>query len=122
MRQLLALVLALGILPRLTAGGPDTASLTTQIVGMSVGTNIELRLKNRQKMRGARGSVSNTGFMLVDARAGEHEIAFDDVVSVKLFTAKSHTMRNILIGVGIAVVGMGIATAVMLRCGPLGCR
>ena len=122
MRQVLSLVLALGMLTHLAAAGPDTASLTAQIVGMPLGANIELRLKNNQKMRGARGSVSNTGFMLVDARAGEHQIVFDDVVSVKQFTAKSHTVRNILIGVGIAVVALGITTAVMLRCGPLGCR
>ena len=60
--------------------------------------------------------------MLVDARAGERQIAFDDVVSVKQYTAKSHTTRNILIAVGIAVVGMGIAIGVLLRCGPFGCK
>jgi hypothetical protein len=122
MRHVLSLVLAVEILTRLAVAGPDAPSVKTQIVGMSVGTNIELRLKNKQKMHGARGSVSNTGFMLVDARAGEHQIAFDDVVSVKPFTAKSHTVRNILIGVGIAVVGMGIVIAVELRCGPFGCK
>ena len=64
MRHVLSLVLAVEILTRLAVAGPDAPSVKTQIVGMSVGTNIELRLKNKQKMRGARGSVSSTGFML----------------------------------------------------------
>jgi hypothetical protein len=82
--------------------------VTTQIVGMPLGAHIELRLKNKQKVRGARGAVSTTSFALVDSHAGERQIAFDDVVSVKLFTPKSHTMRNILIGVGITLVVLGI--------------
>jgi hypothetical protein len=106
----------------MAAASPDAAGVTTQITGMSLGTNIEIRLKDNQKLQGARGALTTTGFALVNARAAEQQIAFDDVASVRLFTAKSHTMRNILIGVGIAVVGMGIATGVMLRCGPLGCK
>jgi hypothetical protein len=122
MRQILSVVLALAMLPRLAPAAPDTTSVKTQIVGMPLGTNIELRLKNKQKMRGARGAVSDSGFALVDARAGEHQIAFDDVVSVKQFTTKSHTTRNILIGVGIAVAALGITAGILLRCGPLGCH
>jgi hypothetical protein len=122
MRQVLSLILALVILPRTAVAGPDTASVTAQVVGMSLGTNIEVRLKNKLTMRGARGAVSATGFMLVNARAAEQPIAFNDVVSVRPFNAKSHTLRYVLIGVGIAVVGMGITTAVLLRCGPLGCK
>lgn len=108
MRQLLSLVLVLGILTKSAAAGPDTASVTTQITAMPLGSNIERRLKNKQKMRGARGALSNSGFAPVDAHAGEKQIAFDDVASVKLFRLKSHTTRNILIGVGITLVVLGI--------------
>jgi hypothetical protein len=101
MRQLLSMVLALGIL----TAAPD---VTTQITAMPLGTNIEIRLKSKQRMRGARGAVLNSGFALVDAHAKEQQIAFDDVASVKLFTQKSHTTRNILIGVGITLVVLGI--------------
>ncbi len=108
MLQVLSAVLILGVLIQSAVASPDTASVTTQIVGMPVGTNIELRLKNKQIVRGARGAVSTTTFTLVDSHAGEKQIAFDDVASVKLFTPKSHTTRNILIGVGITLLILGI--------------
>jgi hypothetical protein len=108
MRQVLSAVLVLGVLIQSAAASPDTASVTTQIVGMPLGANIELRLKNKQKVRGARGAISATSFALVDSHAGEQQIAFDDVASVKLFTPKSHTTRNILIGVGITLLILGI--------------
>jgi len=107
-RQILSAVLVFGVLIQSAAASPDTASVTAQIAGMPLGTNIELRLKNKQKVHGARGATSATGFALVDSHAAEQQIAFDDVASVKLFTVKKHTGRNILIGVGITLVILGI--------------
>jgi hypothetical protein len=112
----------LAIVPPLADASPDIPSVTTQIVAMPLGTNIELRLKNKEKHRGSRGAVTNTGFALVDARGTEQQVAFDDVVSVKLYSAKSHTTRNILIGAGIALVGVAIWIGIELRCGPFGCK
>jgi hypothetical protein len=108
MRQALSAVLVCGFLIQSVAARPDTASLTSQIAGMPLGTNIELRLKTNQKLRGARGAVSTTGFALVDSHAAEQQIAFDDVASVKLYAVKKHTTRNILIGVGITLLVLGI--------------
>ncbi len=108
MRKALSAVLALGVLIQVAGASPDASSVTTQISGMPLGTNIELRLKNKQKIHGARGAVSATGFALVDSHAAEQQIAFDDVASVKLYAAKKHTTRNILIGVGITLVVLGI--------------
>ncbi len=122
MRQVLALVLTFLLLPRFVAAGPGTDGITTQIAGMPLGTNIEVRLKTKQRLRGARGAVTGTAFTLVSSHATEQQIAFDDVASVKLYSVKSHTTRNILIGVGIAVAALGITTAILLRCGPLGCH
>jgi len=107
-RQILSAVLVFGVLIQSAAASPDTASVTAQIAGMPLGTNIELRLKNKLKVHGARGAASATGFALVDSHAAEQQIAFDDVASVKLFTVKKHTGRNILIGVGITLVILGI--------------
>jgi hypothetical protein len=100
-----------------TAFGEDTVA--SQITAMPAGAKIELLLKNKQTIRGTRGPVSDAGFTLVDTRKAEHQIAFDDVVSVKQL--KSHTTRNILIGVGIGVAALGITAAILFRCGPLGC-
>ncbi|HEV1285731.1 MAG TPA: hypothetical protein VNU44_10480 [Bryobacteraceae bacterium] len=123
MRQILSLTLTMAMLTGLASATPDTAILTTQIVAMPQGANIELRLKNKEKLRGAKGAVSNTGFALLGAHAVERQIAFDDVVSVKSFNPKSHTTRNVLIIVGIGVVAtVGIIAAVALRCAPLGCN
>jgi hypothetical protein len=121
-REVLSLILTLAVLTRSASASPDTASVTTQIVGMPLGANIELRLKNKQKLRGSRGAVSNTGFALVDAHRAEQQIAFDDVVSVKPFSGKSHTTRNILIVAGIGVAAIGITLGILLRCGPFGCN
>ena len=108
MRQVLSMVLALGLLTQMAASGTDTAGITAKIAAMSLGTNIELRLKNQERTRGARGVVSNTGFVLVDSRGGERQIAFDDIESVKPYVHKSHTTRSILIGVGITLLVLGI--------------
>jgi hypothetical protein len=123
MRQALSVILTLTILSRLAPASPNTASLTAKIVAMPLGANIELRLKSKQKIRGARGAVSNTGFVLVDAHAAEQQIAFDDVVSVKEFSGKSHTTRNVVIIVAVAAVAtIAIVIGVALRCGPFGCN
>jgi hypothetical protein len=105
------------MLTRLASAAPDTASIRTQIAGMPVGTSIELRLKDKQKLRGARGTVSDFGFTLVDARSGERQIAFDNVASVKQVKIKSHTARNILIGVGIGVGAVAIVIVALARSG-----
>jgi hypothetical protein len=105
------------LLSRLAAAAPDTASIKTEIVSMPLGTSIELRLKDKQKVRGARGAVSDSGFTLVVARSGERQIAFDDVSSVKQVKAKSHTGRNILIGVGIGVGAVAIVIVALAHAG-----
>ena len=55
-------------------------------------------------MRGARGEVSSSGFTLLDPQAGDHQLAFDDVTSVKQLTKHSHSTRNAWIGLGVGVV------------------
>jgi hypothetical protein len=123
MRQVLSVILTFAIVARLAPASPDTARVTAQIVAMPLGANIELRLKTKQKIRGSRGAVSNTGFALVDAHAAEQQIAFDDVVWVKEFSGKSHTTRNVVIIVGVAAVAtIAIIIGVALRCGPFGCN
>ncbi len=101
------------MLTRVVLAAPDTASIRTQIVGMPAGTSIELRLKDKQKLRGARGAASDSSFTLVDPRSGERQIAFDEVASVKQFKTKSHTGRNILIGVGIGVAAVAAGLAIL---------
>jgi len=122
MRQILSLVLAIGLLGQMSPAAFAAENVTSQITGMPLGTNIEVHLTNKQKVRGAKGTVSASGFMLVDARTGERQIAFSDVASVKQVSGKSHTTRNILIGVGIGVVAVVATLAILVaKCGPYSC-
>ena len=95
----------------------DTASIKTEIVSVPAGTSIEIRLKDKQKVRGARGAVSDSGFTLVATGAGERQIAFEDVSSVKQVKVKTHTGRNILIGVGIGVAAVAIVIVALAKQG-----
>ena len=105
------------LLSRMASAAPDTAGLKAEIVAMPLGTNIEVRLKNKRKVRGARGAVSDAGFVVVDSRSGERQITFDDVASVKQVKAKSHAGLYILIGLGIGAAAVAIAVAVLLSGG-----
>jgi len=108
----LMLLMAVHLVP--TALGAE--SVASEITAMPVGTKIEVRLKNKRRMSGITGQVSSVGFALVDSGKVEHQIAFDDVDSVKTINAKSHVTRNVLIGVGVgAVVVVGITAAVVVH-------
>lgn len=121
MRKTLSIGLVVLMVKSLAPAAFGAEDIASQIKAIPTGARIELRLKNKQKMRGARGPVMDSGFTLVDMRTGEHQIAFDDVASVKQVTKKSHLTRNILIVVVIVVAALGITVAVALRCGPFGC-
>jgi hypothetical protein len=93
-------------------------SVASQINAIPAGAKMELRLKNGEKTRGTKGTVSSTGLTLVDSRAAR-QIAIDDVASVRQL--KSHTTRNVLIVAGIGVAALGITAGIIFRCGGLGC-
>jgi hypothetical protein len=120
MRNTISLALTLLMVMHLVPVAVGEDSVASQINSMPTGAKVELLLKNKQTMRGTRGPVSNSGFTLIDARQAEHQIAFDDVASVKWIGAKSHTVRNILIVTGIGVAALGITAGILLRCGPFG--
>jgi hypothetical protein len=114
MRQALSLALVFLVVTHLSPTASPAENVTGQITGMRMGVTIELQLKNKQTLRGTRGEVSASGFTLTDPSGGNRQIAFDEVASVKQLTKKSHTKRNVLLGVGIAVavvVAVGVALA-----------
>ena len=102
---------AIGCIIMLTcsaSAAPDAATIKTEIVGMPVGTSIEIQLKDQQKLRGARGAVQT-----LNSRSWR----FEDVASVKHLKARSHTGRNILIGVGIGVGAVAIVIIALAKHG-----
>jgi hypothetical protein len=123
MRQILSLALTLLMVMQLAPAVFCAESVASQITALPLGTKVEVRLKNKRKMRGTTGAVSNSGFAFVDASAGQQQIAFDDVVSVKRLDKKSHTTRNVLIVVGIGLTATAIGLGIYIKkCAPFGCN
>jgi hypothetical protein len=120
MRQALSLGLALLMLTQSGPAAFGADSVTSQITSMPVGTNIEVHLKNNQTLRGARGDASGSGFTLLNPAAGNRQVAFDNVTSVKRLNQKSHTTRNVLIVVGVAFVVVVTVLAIHIKNHPLG--
>ena len=122
MRQVICLTLVLLMMTHLgpTAFGAD--NVTSQIARIRIGANIEVRLNNKQTVRGARGEVSSSGFTLVNPGSGDRQLAFDDVTSVRQLSKKSHTTRNVLIVAGIGVVVAATVVAIHIKNCPLGCN
>jgi hypothetical protein len=123
-RHTLSLLLAMLMLGHLSPSSFAAENIRTQIAAAPLGTPIEVRLTNKQTLRGARGEVSDSGFTLLDSRRGGRHVAFDDIAFAKQFTKRSHPKRNILIGVGIGVgvmVVLGVVVAARglahYRCG-----
>jgi hypothetical protein len=114
MRQTLSLALMLLLVTYLGPAAFGADDVRSQVAGIPTGTHIEVRLKNKQTLRGARGEVSDSAFTLVDQRAGNRQIAFDEVTSVKQLAYKSHTLRNVLIGVVIGAAVIVIVVAVLV--------
>ena len=115
MRQALSSVLVFVMMTHLSPMLFGADNVSTQIAAVPAGTTIEVRLKNKERMRGTRGEVSSLGFTLVDPKAGDHQLTFDDVRSVKQLTKKSHSTRNAWIGLGIgAVVVVAVVVVVVV--------
>ena len=121
MRNAVAVIMLFLVAMTSTPRTLGAEGVESQIGAIPNGARMELRLKDKQKLRGFKGTASASGFKLIDQQGGEREVAFADVVSAKA-VGKSHLTRNVLIivAVGVAIVAtvVGIEYA---RCGPLGC-
>jgi len=121
MRQTLALVLVLLVVTQLGPAVFGADNVRSQINRMPIGANIEVRLQDQQMLRGMRGEVTDSGFTLENPSAGNRQIAFDDINSVKQIKRKTHSTRNVLIilaVVFVAVLGvLAIDCATHTYCG-----
>ncbi len=122
MQKIMCFALTLIMALQMARPAYGASSVASQITAMPPGTRIELRLKDKQKMSGTTGALSETSFAFIDTAAGEHQIAFDDVASVKRVGGKSHTTRNVLIIAGIGVAVTAIVIIVHAKECPLGCN
>ena len=104
---------AAGAAPAGQSGTERKLTLKEQILKVPPGTMIEVRLLNKQKIRGRLGEITNEGFSLQTAQGDKVEtqkIAFTDVKSVKKVDGGKvgHALLYALAGIGALFVGITI--------------
>jgi len=95
-----------------------TKKLTVQetILEIPPGTMVEVRLVNKQRVRGRLGEVTNEGFSLQTAQGNKVEtqkIAFTDVKSVKK-AERETTGKGIGRGVVYGLAGIGVLMLILI--------
>ncbi len=101
--------------PGAQTGTEQKATLKEQILQVPPGTMIEVKLLNKQKMRGRLGELTDEGFSLTTAQGEKiqtQKIAFSDVKSFKRVEGgkAGHAVLYALAGVG-AVLGTLVIVA-----------
>jgi hypothetical protein len=99
-------------LPQETTKKP---TVQERILEIPPGTMIEVRLVNKQKLRGRLGEITNEGFSLQTAQGNKIEtqkIAFTDVKSFK--KAEETTGKGISRGVIYGLAGIGVFMLIMV--------
>jgi hypothetical protein len=86
------------------------------------GSPVEVRFADGARLRGWISEVSDNGFELryeKRKQLQQAQISFDQVKAVKQIRSvkTSHTARNVLIGLGIGVVAIGVVAAIALAAG-----
>ena len=132
MRKVLVVVVALQLLPpNLPAlGGGRAEPVNTQqaIEAIPAGALIEVRLNNKQKLRGRRGEVFPDSFILRQisiqhgvsgGTAPDQKISFAEVRSLsRVKSPASHTRRNVLIAVGVTIAALGVLVVAAIETFP----
>jgi hypothetical protein len=84
----------------------DKTSIQQQVVEITAGSVVEVRLKSKEKLRGRLDELSTDGFAMKVAQGNQtvtRQIAFDDVKSLKRVGSKA---KSFFAGVGIFYVAM----------------
>jgi hypothetical protein len=86
-----------------------TPIVAAQVAKIAVGSEIEVRLLNKEKLRGRLGEVSDTGFILLipaGTASTKRNLAFDEVKSVRLVTTRRPSGLAFPLGVAAVVVAV----------------
>ena len=116
MRKILSILLVVILSANVTyamatsAGIPPQATkkptLQEKVLEIPPGSRVQVRLKNKEKLRGRLGEVSNEGFVVQYARGNqieERKIGFDEVKSLKVKKDGSNKILLVLAAVGAGV-------------------
>jgi len=89
----------------------QTPTVAARVAKIAAGTEIEVRLFNKEKLRGRLDGVSGMGFILLipsGPASIKRNLAFDDVKSVKVVSARRPR------GLAFPVMVAGVVVAVIL--------
>ena len=119
---LLAIVLLLwsGLASGAPAQKPQVSrdqALKTQLIEIPAGSVVEVRLENKQKLRGKLGTVSDAGFevqTLRDGKISSLNLNFGEVRSIKLQGKGMSTGAKITLGI---LAGIGAFFLIVLAIG-----
>jgi hypothetical protein len=100
---------AIGALPKAQTESKGKPTLKERILEIPPGTMIEVRLHDKQKIRGRLGELTNEGFGLTTAQGEKittQSIAFNDVKSIKKIEGgkAGHAVVYALAGLGALLV------------------
>jgi TRAP-type mannitol/chloroaromatic compound transport system substrate-binding protein len=87
------------------ASASQKPTLKEQIIQIPTGVQVEVRLLNKERLRGRLGEVSDEGFSVQIAKGNQIEtrkVAFSDVKSVKEIR-KRHTAAYVFLGVAMTL-------------------
>ncbi len=95
-----------------SAGMPPQATkkptLQEKVLEIPLGSRVQVRLKNKEKLRGRLGEVSKEGFVVQYAKGNqieERQIGFDEVKSLKVNKGGTNIVKVLAaVGAGVGVV------------------
>jgi hypothetical protein len=125
MREALSIVLVVMLAsPAAPAQPPASKAIKEQVLSISPGSPVEVRLADKSKLRGRLGPVTDSGFELQTVKADKIDtvqIAFDQVKSVK-DTAKKSFGHSLAKGFLIAGIVFGVILGITaVACATKGC-
>ena len=102
-----------GVVPPEQAGTEGKPTVKERILEIPPGTMIEVRLVNKQKIRGRLGELTDEGFSVTTAQGGKiaiQKISFTDLKSFKKVEGgkAGHALLYALAGIGALFVGLVI--------------
>jgi hypothetical protein len=111
-----AKVSAAGAVPPGQAGTERKLTLKERILEVPPGTMIEVRLLNKEKIRGRLGDLTNEGFSLTTAQSEKIEILKVSFTDMKSFKRLEGATSGKAVGKGLlwGLAGIGVLTVVLV--------
>ena len=90
-----------------SAPASKAQTIKEQAVQIPAGSKVEVRLTNKEKLKGRLGAVSDEGIVLKSIKADrteERKITFAEMTSIKAVKGLSKAAIGLLVGIGVLVI------------------